>query len=160
MKYELVIGTKGRVSFVPDDLRYFNDHFICERMAYDWEIPPAKMIGKSGKTADFVSWMLRAPVISEKARKCLAETCGELVEFLPFHSIKNQKYYVMNVLNRDMSRPVFKTDKSSVVYVDEIFGSIIRDNFLTGVHLADPDSDIGRKIVRGESVNCFPGILG
>jgi hypothetical protein len=160
MVYELVIMTNGRISFVPEDLRYFDNHFVCKSMADYWEIPPAKIIGTSGKMPDFVSWMLRAPVISERARDNLANICDGLVEFLPFHNVKNRKNFAVNVLNLDSGREIFKKFPSSAVFVRKGFGEVVRDNGLTGVELADPNDDIGKKIVRGEHVNCFPGVVG
>lgn len=160
MIYELVCMTKGRVFFIPEDLRYFKNHFVCQNMEDNWEIPPVKMVGVSGKAPDFVSWMGCAPVISEKATDLLYPICQDLVEFLPFHQIREKKYFAVNVLSRDSRKAVFKKSPLSAVFVRDSFGEILRDNGLTGVALADPSDNIGKKIVRGEHVNCFPGVLG
>jgi len=160
MRYELCPQSKQRLSFIPDDLRYFNDRFIGEPMSEGWTIPTVSTAGTSYKAADFVLWMLCAPVVSLRVREALANICMGLVEFLPFHTISKSPYFAMNVLSRDTLMPIYKTSPNSVVYVDERFGAIVRNNGLTGLALADPENDIGRRIVRGESLHDFPGLLG
>ena len=160
MKYELVPQSTRRFSFIPDDLRYFKDHFVCEQMSDTWKLPPASAHGRSYKAADFVVWMLSAPVVSKRAKDVIGDLCGELLEFLPFHSIKGAPYFAINVLNQDTGQPIYKTDPHSVVFVDEQFGTLIRDCKLSGVALADPLKEIGRRIVRGESLHDFPGLVG
>jgi hypothetical protein len=160
MKYELVIRSTRRPSFVPHDLRYFDDHFICQSMANSWEIPPAEILGRSYKPADFVLWMNRAPIVSEKAKIALSSPCGELVEFLPFHSLYGKKFFAVNVLNMDRNLLIYKKDPKSAVFACERFGTIVRDNLLSGLEMADPTEDIDRKILNGESVNAFPGLVG
>ncbi len=129
-------------------------------MKESWVPPAVSVSGKSYKVADFVLWMLRAPVISLKARDAISDLCGGLVEFLPFHEIKQAPYFAVNVLSRDVLQPIYKTTPDSVVFVDERFGDAVRDNGLTGVALADPANSIGRRIVWGESIHDFPGLVG
>jgi hypothetical protein len=160
MKYELAPQSKRRFRFLVDDLRYFNAHFTCEPMIDSWELPPVTPHGSSYKAADVVSWMLRAPVVSERAKEALSGICTDLVEFLPFHSVKKKRYFAVNVLNRDDRQPIYKSDPESVVFVDERFGAVVRDHGLSGVALADPTIDIGRRIVRGQSLHDFPGLVG
>jgi hypothetical protein len=160
MRYELCPLGKRRFAFIPDKLSYFGTHFQCEPMADGWNIPLVTLSGTSYKAADFVHWMLCAPVISERAQEALKELCEGLVEFLPFHAIKGVPYYAVNVLNRDYRQPIFKEDADSVPLVDERIGEVIRDHRLTGVALADPANNIGRRIVRGESLHDFPGLVG
>ena len=99
MKYELSPQSTRRYSFIPDDLRYFNSHFICKPMTSFWVLPPVTPYGTSYKAADFVVWMLVAPVVSQKAKDALGEICLGLVEFLPFYPIKGKPYFAVNVLN-------------------------------------------------------------
>jgi len=158
MNYELVIRAKKRFNFIPKDLRYFDDHFVCRGMSETWEVPPAVENGKSYPVPDFVLWMLRAPLVSERAKDCLSGLCEADVEFLPFHKAKGKNIYAMNVLSTDSKRAVFKQTPKSVVLVDERFGAIMRDNRLTGAELADPNDDVDRKVAMGETVNAFPGL--
>ncbi|MGZ3173512.1 MAG: hypothetical protein ACXWJC_10835 [Croceibacterium sp.] len=160
MKFELAPQLNRRFSFIPDDLRYFKTHFVCEPMAYSWELPPVTPDGTSYKAADFVLWMIRAPVISERAKDALSNLCAGLVEFLPFHPIKGRPYFAVNMLNRDDRQPIYKTDPESVAFVDERFGAVVRDFKLSGVALADPANDINRRVVRGQSLHDFPGLVG
>lgn len=160
MKYELCPQSKRRFSFIPHDLRYFSANFRCEPMASSWRLPPVTPHGVSYKAADFVSWMLRAPVISERAKAALEPLWEGSVEFLPFHSIKGAPYFAVNVVSRDNEGPIFKDGPDGVVFVDERTGGLIRDHRLTGVALADPANDIGRRVVRGESLHDYPGLIG
>jgi hypothetical protein len=129
-------------------------------MAGTWEVPPVSVHGKSYKAADFVGWMLTAPVVSERARDALSDLCGRLVEFLPFHAIRGEPYFALNVLSQDERQPINKAHGKGVVRADERFGEVVRDNALSGVALADPSRDIGRRVVRGESLHDFPGLVG
>ncbi len=161
MIYLLQPVSNKRFSYIPDDLRYIHTHFIGKAMADDWELPPVTVNGKSYKVSDFVGWMLRAPIISERARSALANICDGLVEFLRWYDIKKKPYYAMNVLSFDQSMPIHKRDAMSKIYVDERFGAVLRDHNLTGVALANTDDSITmRKILLGEDLNLFPGLLG
>ena len=64
----------------------------------------------------------------------------------------------MNVLTLDGRAPIFKKASDSIIFVSDGFGEIAKENQLTGLSLADPDADNGRKIVRGMDVNIFPGL--
>jgi len=55
--YTLVLGT---------DIEYFQDHFVAKPLADQWKPPPMRIQNKSRPVRDFVSWMMSAPVISEK----------------------------------------------------------------------------------------------
>ena len=158
--YELVINPRRRFAFIPHDLRYFQDHFVCEPMGSDWKAPPVTITGKSYKSADFVVWMQRAPIVSPRAKDTLGRLCSGLVEFLPFHAIKGIEHFAMNVLSRDRQTPIYKVDPQSVVFVSDEFGKLLRDHELSGAELANPSDNIGQKIVRGETVNVFPGLVG
>jgi hypothetical protein len=159
-KYELVPLSNRRFSFLVDDLRYFNTHFVCEPMGKTWQLPPVTPYGTSYEAADFVHWMHRAPVVSERAKDALSELCENIVEFLPFHPIKGRPFFAMNVLCRDDAQPIYKTNPESVVFVDERFGEVVRNSGLSGVALAEPTNDIGRRVVRGQSLHDFPGLVG
>ena len=157
--YELVIRGNKRLCFIPHDLRYFDDHFVCERMKSNWGVPPAKIIRGNSSICDFVLWMLRAPIITERVLAYLRDYCQNDVEFLPFHDVKETKLFAVNVLTRDSSRMMFKKDINSVVYVNDNFGNLARNHRFSGIELADPTSNISKSIVQGKSVNIFPGLV-
>ena len=50
------------------DIEYFQDHFLAKPLADQWKPPPMRIQNKSRPVRDFVSWMMSAPVISERAR--------------------------------------------------------------------------------------------
>ena len=129
-------------------------------MASHWEIPPVTIIGKSHKSADFVLWMQTAPIVSTKAKEALESLYSDLLEFLPFHSVRGVPHFAMNVLCCDSRKPIHKADLHSAIFVNDEFGGVLKDRQLSGVELADPSENIGRKIVRGECVNVFPGLIG
>lgn len=158
MIYEIAIISNKRLSFIPHDLRYFNANFICERMGARWRVPEAEIYGRSYPVPDFVAWMHSAPIISEKAKISLHNLCENFVEYLPFYNVKGVQLFALNVLSMDVDSPIFKKSRSGPVFVDDRFGSIILNECLTGVELADPNDDIDRKVAMGESVNVFPGL--
>lgn len=163
MIFRLIVRSKKRFGFIPDDdLRYFNNHFICKPMLENWEIPVARPHGTSYEKCDFVSWMRCAPVISEKAKAIMEEKFQNFIEILPFYQIKKRKYYALNVLSTDKKDPIFKMTCNPFedIFVSEQFGAVLVDNNLSGVEMVSLDVDLDRKIVLGESANSFPGLLG
>ncbi len=76
--YTLVLGT---------DIEYFQDHFLAKPLADQWKPPPMRIQNKSRPVRDFVSWMMSAPVISERARGAL-----EHLFFLPLIELRRKLY--------------------------------------------------------------------
>ena len=68
-------------------------------MLPNWRPPAIEVQSKSKPVRDFVAWAHCAPVVSEKARACLAPALGHLVEFLPLIQVKSKQLYAVNVLN-------------------------------------------------------------
>jgi hypothetical protein len=154
-------------------------------MSDSWEIPPAEVRGRGRPLADFLSWMLMAPIVSEQARECIQELVGDDVEFLPFHRLKGRRFFVLNVLRCEAyldhakssfeyahERFVFKEPLPSVlplifkcpdrwgdIFVTAPFGEMIVENKLTGAALADPQEDTMKLILAGEGLNRYPGVI-
>lgn len=156
--YQLVIRGNKRLSLIPHDLRYFNNHFVCQRMASSWKAPPAKILGNSNKLCDFILWMLRAPIVTEKVIEILDRHCKGSVEFLPFMKIKGSDVYALNILSNDPADMLFKPDPKSVVYANSDFGNLAVRHGFTGIELADPASNILKLVIQGSSTNVFPGL--
>jgi hypothetical protein len=172
-------------SFIPDNLSFFSDKFNCVSLVNDWKIPPAKISGRSFPLADFVSWMHKAPVVSERAKDLIENLVGNDVEFLHFHSLKKKPYFVMNVLKseelldfdrsvmtpirekyyfRDISTynlpPLFKcVGFYEQIFVTRPFAEMIISNHLKGAILADPSEEVMPLIVAGRSINRYPGLV-
>ena len=96
--WSLRSADKGNLSLIPHDLDYFQNHFVGKAMTEQWNPPPVKISGKSLRLRDFVSWMVQAPVISERAKVSLQPVLGEHVEFLPLLKLRGIPYYAVNVL--------------------------------------------------------------
>ena len=98
--WQLNARTSGGLSLIPQDLRYFNEHFIGRSMISTWIWPPEFLIlKKSGRRNDFLVWHTSAPVVSEKALFVLSSASAGDFETLPFSEIRGMKYYAINVLN-------------------------------------------------------------
>lgn len=157
--YELNFHDAGGLYFIPDSLYYFLDQFVCEPMAAAWEPPAFRVVRKRAKPTDFVSWMLRAPVVRERVRDILTAYVGDDLEFLEFYkTARGEKLFAMNVLTTDASRPIFKNSPKSRVYVRHEFGALAGTHKFTGLALADPHANNLRLIVRGQNINVFPGL--
>lgn len=157
--YELSVRDIGRMYFMPDDLYYFHEHFVCKSMADGWSAPRFTVVRKRTRPADFSSWMLNAPVVRENVRIILEPFLGCCVEFLDFYTTdRGERLYAMNVLTTDQSVPLFKTHRNSVVYARHEFGIIARDNKFTGLALADPNANNLKMIVHRQNINVFPGL--
>ena len=94
----LARGNKN-LSVSPVDLRFFNDKFIGKLMSENIEYPPLEIFGKSKKLRDFVGWMDKAPLVSERAKRLIENLCQDAVQFIKFYDIKGKPYYVMNVVS-------------------------------------------------------------
>jgi len=81
----------------PTDLYYFNEYFRGKPLPADWTPPAYKIRGTSYKINDFISWMLSAPVVSEKARDALLPVVDGFAEFRPMGVFRKTPYFVMNV---------------------------------------------------------------
>jgi len=168
-------------SLIPDDLRYFHDHFVCKKMIDDWSEPPVRIDGKRKPIADFTSWTLGSPIVSDKAHRLILELCGEDVEFLPFNVFRRNSF-AMNVLacgnyvdtQESVLRPfpisiVFKKEvpefppifKSSgveeLVFVTERFAKLVVTHGLTGIELLDPTENALFSSITGVVRNSYPG---
>jgi hypothetical protein len=115
--WRLEIGGVKYVGLIPHDLTYFQSHFNGRPMASDWVPPPTKLLGKSKKLADFVSWMKCAPVVSERAMRVLEPALQGCVQFFPFHEIKGRNYFAMNVICVD--RRLLDKARSKILYVGD-----------------------------------------
>lgn len=79
------------------ELDYFQNNFNGNSLVNTWEPPNIRIQGKSKKLNDFISWMLCAPVISEKAKSLLEPLISPYVEFLPLITLRGTKYFAVNV---------------------------------------------------------------
>lgn len=171
-------------SFIPQNLRFFDNRFNCKPLGDDWSIPPAEIEGRSKPLADFVSWMSMAPVVSERARDLIEDLAGNDVEFLRFHELKGKPYFVMNVLrcenylDKEKSvfaefheRFIFKADlpgdlppifkcpgRWSEIFVTAEFAEMIVANRLRGAALADPAETTMPLILANAEINRYPGL--
>jgi len=121
--WRLWVGGKANLALIPHNLEYFSNHFIGERLGDAWTPPPVSINGKSKKLRDFVSWMERAPVVSQRARQILEPLLGDNVEFLKFHEILGKSYFALNVLRLEN---ILDRDQSEVLYADEAKRNILR----------------------------------
>ncbi len=110
------------------EIDYFQTHFIGEKMVYNWVVPPVRIQGKSKRLRDFVSWMLSAPVISQRAKEALEPIIAPYVEMLPLVQLRGKQYYAVNVLrlvdclDRKRSDIVYSpTDPGRIIDIFETF---------------------------------------
>jgi hypothetical protein len=85
------------VGFLPDN-DYWERNFYGSPMDDQWELPPLEILGKSKKLGDFVGWMLKAPIVSDRARTVLEPVVGSDAQFVRFHELGGRRYYGINVL--------------------------------------------------------------
>jgi len=84
---------------VRTSLDYFGSHFIGDSMAADWHPPALRILGKTKRLRDFVSWMRGAPVISERAARSLKPLISAHAEILPLVELRGKPYFAVNVLS-------------------------------------------------------------
>lgn len=95
---------------------YFKDHFVAQRMASNWVSPPLRIEGKSKRVRDFVSWMMSAPVVSERAKLALQPVIRDSCEILPLTQLRGKLFYVLNVLS---IVDCLDHARSRIVYADD-----------------------------------------
>jgi hypothetical protein len=111
----------------PTDLYYFNEYFRGRPLPAEWTPPPYKTRGISYKIKDFISWMLSAPVVSEKARDALLPVVDGFAEFRPIGVFRRKLYFVMNVyfladcLDLESSEILYTPDERQKILDIEIF---------------------------------------
>jgi len=110
------------------EIDYFQTHFVGEKMSRHWTPPPIRIQGKSKRLRDFVSWMLSAPVVSQRAKEVLEPLIAPDVEILPLIQLRRKEYYAINVLrlvdclDRKRSNIAYSpTDPSRIIYLSETF---------------------------------------
>ena len=91
-KYMSLVGYAG------DSSEYWGTQFIGEPMSEPWPLPPLTVLGKNKQLPDFVGWMLRVPVVSQRAMESLKPVVNGDVQFLRFHDLRGKPYYAMNIL--------------------------------------------------------------
>lgn len=94
--YKLVADCNDDV-VIRTNLEYFRNNFIGLPMHNHWVPPTLRIVGKSKRNRDFISWMLTAPVISERGKEALQLIIAPYVEFLPLIKLKNVQYFALNV---------------------------------------------------------------
>jgi hypothetical protein len=94
-----ILGTNGNGSkYIRTRIDYFNEFFVAQRIGPSWT-PPEIRIGNTSKpTKDFMSWMLSAPVMSEKAIIALSQLIDPHCEILKLIKIKKIQYFALNVI--------------------------------------------------------------
>ncbi|MBL8049359.1 MAG: hypothetical protein JNJ45_11830 [Chthonomonas sp.] len=71
-----------------------------EPMAGSWSVPDLTINTRRVRKADTVSWMLEAPVVSERAFQLLRHLIEPSAEVLPLPDISGSKYFALNVLHQ------------------------------------------------------------
>ena len=97
--WRLNVLERNGLSLIPDDLRYFGDHFIGEPMSATWEGPPGFTISrKSGKLNDFLVFHTAVPVVSGRVLTVLQSLSKDNFEAFDLISIRNRPYFAINVI--------------------------------------------------------------
>jgi hypothetical protein len=181
----LFLNSNNYRHFIPHDLSWFVNRFECKPLRGSWEMPPAKTLHKSKPAKDFIGWMNRAPVVSQRTRELIHQLVGDDVEFLPFHELNGKPYFVMNVLRcedfLDEERsghtpsegpfifrnslpaqipPIFKcAGHWDSIFVTSAFGELMVAHKLRGAALGDPAVPVFPLIVTKQPVNRYPGLI-
>jgi Immunity protein family (Imm11) len=95
--YRLDFDGGGSLALEPE-LEYFQTHFVGQPLDATWEPPRVPIQGGSKPLRDFTCWMLGAPVLTERAKACLAPVIGPRAEFLPLIRIRRRQLFALNVL--------------------------------------------------------------
>lgn len=102
--WRLNIDGDKNVALIPDSLEFFFDRFTGRRMVESWSAPPVSISNKSKPLADFLSWMIQAPVVSERARLLLGVFADHL-EFFPLLEMGGTKYFCRQCRDRSHGCP-------------------------------------------------------
>jgi hypothetical protein len=112
--WRLHIKASQHMSLIPHDLNYFRGRFEGARMPEDWKAPPITIAGRSKGLPDIMSWMTKAPLVSERTKLALVPVARECVQFLPFHELRGKRFFVMNVVR--VERGLLDAQRSTIQY--------------------------------------------
>lgn len=149
--WRLVVAADRHIGLTPSSLTYFQANFIGSRLLPDWRAPEFLFTNKSKPWADFLSWMIAAPVVSEKAVKAFS-AFSNVVEFLPLFELRKKKYYAMNVVA--VERNILDLGASKIDYQSPNGAPLI---LRTAVFRAVPPSPIFKVAISDK--NAFPDIF-
>lgn len=97
-------------------LLYFRDRFDGRSMKDGWMPPDLAFSKARSAPKDFVSWMLCAPVVSDRARTVLEPLARGGVEFLPMFRRGKRDFFAMNVID---TTPHLDLERSRIEYADD-----------------------------------------
>lgn len=153
MCYLLFIKSNSGLQVQPNDLSYFGEHFLGERIEADWRPPGYEIIRPKQSVRHFVSWMLQAPLVSEHAKSILEPITGDTVQYVFFDVIKNTPLYVMNVAltlpNMPETEPpiLFRLEHDKgVIFANQVFVDVVIKHRLHGAGFAT-DLDLPKYLI-------------
>ena len=135
---------------IRSEIDYFQRHFIGRSMVDDWKPPLLRISGGSKRVRDFVSWMLSAPAISEKARCALKDLIEPYAEILPLIELRGKPYWAVNVLkvvdclDRERSEISYSPDDGRIL---NVWKYVFREERLESVPIFKVAGDLGQVFV-------------
>ncbi|WP_188564879.1 hypothetical protein [Undibacterium terreum] len=114
--WRLAIAANKYMGLIPGSLEFFQTNFLGRPMVDRWVPPAVSVSNKSKPLADFLSWMIAAPVVSERAAISLAVFASSF-ELLPLIELRGKNYFALNVL--EVLNDVLDRDASEIDYFSD-----------------------------------------
>ncbi|MBL9193064.1 MAG: hypothetical protein JNJ82_11990 [Opitutaceae bacterium] len=115
--YNFFPDGENSLTLVQEDGEYFeSQRFVGTPMAASWKAPRLRVMGRSRKLRDFVSWDLSALVLTPRAIEALKKLIAPYVEFLSLVEVNGCELFAANVievvhcLDREASGITFSPD--------------------------------------------------
>lgn len=127
--YTLDVSVSGCATYqfdAYDEMDYWDDylaHYFNGRpLSKDWKMPKYELGAPERPLHDFVHGEIVAPFVSERAKKVLEPLVGNAVQFWPIGKIKDQDYYILNVIH---VINCLDLDQSKISYASDVPGKVL-----------------------------------
>ena len=167
--YKLVARSQRRPYVLSGALpvEYWQDHFNGSPLPAHWEAPAHTVHGTSYALSDAIAWKEQHPLLSAPAVELLEAIAPGCAEYRYFCHIKDEPYYVLNVLavadpsDPSSCPPLFKraSQSTSDTLCTAQDPAAIVDRRLTGFGFRDPFQAETRALFLGKDTNVYPGVL-
>ena len=148
-------------------VEYWKDHFNGYPLPANWQPPAHTVHGTTYALSDAIAWKEPLPLLSARAVELLEKIAHGCAEYRYFCHIKDEPYYVLNVLAEadpaahSLSPPLFKRPgqfASDTLCTASVPAAIV-DRRLTGFCFRDPLPSETRALFLGKDTNVYPGVL-
>lgn len=160
----LYIETKDSCDYgfdADDEIDYWEFRqttFVGKKLSTNWELPSHELDDVKLPLRDFVRGYTEAPFVSKYAYNGLRDVLGEHVEFRSIGTLRDEEYYVMNVLTvfdcLDLEKSIISYSPDEPDRILSVNKFIFTDN-IPNVPIFKVPQDTGKIFVKMPFIDCI-----